>query len=204
VTPAEARRPDAAGSAGRLTGERPLVTGTPVVIGVVILGIALTVMLLSLGRAPVPASKLSQDYMGMMAGSLSPTVHDANPATLARALAAENLGFVPRIVSLEPDFTLLGGHRHTFEGRPAAAWFYRSRSVDSALAEAFEGRLEDLGTPDDVRRDGGPGLHIFRKTTQTIACWQEGRLVYVFISTLPGEVVIARARRQAARAPSPR
>ncbi|HZA36605.1 MAG TPA: hypothetical protein VE505_16830, partial [Vicinamibacterales bacterium] len=61
-----------------------------------------------------------------------------------------------------------------------------------------------LGTPDDVRRDGGPGLHIFRKTTQTIACWQEGRLVYVFISTLPGEVVIALARRHAARAPSPR
>ena len=76
--------------------------------------------------------------------------------------------------------------------------------VDSALAEAFEGRLEDLGTPDDVRRDAGVTLLIFRKTTQTIACWQEGRLVYVFISTLPGEVVIALARRHAARAPSPR
>jgi hypothetical protein len=187
-----------------LTGERPLVTGTPVAVGVVILGIALTAMLLSLGRAPGPASKLSQEYMRMMAGSLAPTVKGADAAALARALAGGDLGFVPRIVNLEPEFTLLGGHRHTFEGRPAAAWFYRSRSVDSALAEAFEGRLEDLGTPDDVRRDAGVTLHIFRKTTQTIASWQEGRLVYVFISTLPGEIVVALARRQAARAPSPR
>jgi hypothetical protein len=175
-----------------------------VAVGAAILGIALTAMLLSLGRAPVPASKLSQDYMAMMAGSLSPTVREADAAPLARALAGADLGFVPRIVSLEPDYTLLGGHRHTFEGRPAAAWFYRSRSVDAALAEAFEGRLDDLGTPDAVRSDGGPRLHIFRKTTQTIACWQEGRLVYVFISTLPGELVFALARRHAARTPSPR
>jgi hypothetical protein len=181
------------------------VTGTPVAVGVVILAIALTVMFLSLGRAPGPASQLSQHYMGLMAGSLAPTVQGADPAVLARALGGQDLGFVPRIASLEPQFTLLGGHRHTFAGRPAAAWFYRSPSVDSALAEAFEGRLEDLGTPDDVRRDGGASLHIFRKTTQTIACWQEGRLVYVFISTLPGEVVIALARRHAAaNAPSPR
>jgi hypothetical protein len=204
VTPAEAGRPDAPRSGGRSTGERPLVTGTPVAVGVVILGIALTAMLLSLGRAPGPASKLSQEYMRMMAGSLAPTVKAADAAALARALAGGDLGFVPRIVNLEPEFTLLGGHRHTFEGRPAAAWFYRSRSVDSALTEAFEGRLEDLGTPDDVRRDAGVTLHIFRKTTQTIASWQEGRLVYVFISTLPGEIVVALARRQAARAPSPR
>ena len=39
----------------------------------------------------------------------------------------EDLGFTPRIVSLEPEFTLLGGRPHTFAGRPAAAWFYRSR-----------------------------------------------------------------------------
>ena len=56
------------------------------VVGVVILGIALTAMLLSLGRAPGPAAKLSQDYMGMMAGSLAPTVLDADAAD-ARACA---------------------------------------------------------------------------------------------------------------------
>jgi hypothetical protein len=140
----------------------------------------------------------------MMAGSLAPTVRGADPAFLARALAGQGLGFVPRIVSLEPEFRLLGGHRHTFEGRPAAAWFYRSPSIDSALGQAFEGRVEQLGTPDDVRREAGATLHIFRKTTQTIACWQDGRLVYVFISTLPGEVVIALARRHAANATPPR
>jgi hypothetical protein len=205
VTPPEAGRPDAAPEAGGWTGERPLVTGTPIVIGLVLLSIAVTVLLMSLGRAAGPAAKLSQDYMGMMAGSLAPTVQGADPARLAHALAGEGLGFVPRIASLEPDFTLLGARRHTFEARPAAAWFYRSRSMDSALGEAFEGRLAELGTPDDVRGEAGATLHIFRKTTQTIACWQDARLVYVFISTLPSEVVIALARRHAAAdAPSTR
>ncbi len=177
-------------------------SGKPVVIGVVILGIAVTALLTSLGRSPGLPAKLSQDYMGMMAGSLAPTVLAADGPTLARAIAGDDLGFVPRIVSLEPEFTLVGGHRHSFDGRPAAAWFYRSRSVDSALAEAFEGGLDDLGPPDDVRRDAGATLHIFRKTTQTIACWQEGRLVYVFISTLPSEAVLALARRHAAANPA--
>jgi hypothetical protein len=195
VTPPDAGRPDAAPGADRWTGERPLVTGTPIVIGLVLLGIAVTALLLSLGSAAGPAAKLSQDYMDMMAGSLAPTIEGADAARLAHALGREGLGFVPRIVSLEPDFTLLGGRRHTFERRPAAAWFYRSGSMDSALSEAFEGRLAELGTPDEVRREAGATLHIFRKTTQTIACWQDARLVYVFISTLPSEVVIALARR---------
>ncbi len=186
------------------TSARPLVTGTPVVIGAVILGAAVLVLLMSLGRTPGLAAKLSQDYTSMMAGSLDPTVQDGDAASLARALARENLGFTPRIVSLEPAFTLLGGRPHTFAGRSAAAWFYRSRAVDSALAEAFLGRLEDLGPPDDVRQDGATTLHIFRKTTQTIACWQDGPLVYAVISTLPSETVLKLARRHAAgRGPSP-
>ena len=133
----------------------------------------------------------------MMAGSLVPTVESGDAATLAREMVAEGAAVTPRIVSLEPDFTLLGGRPHTVAGRPAAAWFYRSRSVDSALGLAFEGRLADLGPPDDIRQ-AGITLHVFRKTTQTIVCWQEGPLVYAFISTIPGEVVIALARRHAA------
>ena len=136
----------------------------------------------------------------MMAGSLAPTVQDADPATLAHALARQDVGFTPRIVSLEPEFTLLGGRPHTFAGKPAAAWFYRSPSVDSALAEAFEGRLEDAGSSRRLRQDQGVTLRIFRKTTQTIACWQEGPLVYAFISTVPGETAIALARRHASPA----
>jgi hypothetical protein len=169
-----------------------------VIVGAVILGVAVAALLMSLGRAPGPASKLSQDYTAMMAGSLAPTVQGADGPALGRALAGAALGFTPRIVSLEPEFALLGGRPHRFDSRPAAAWFYRSPSVDSALAEAFQGRLEDLGPPDGTRQERGMTLHIFRKTTQTIVCWQEGPLVYAFISTIPSEAVIALARRYAA------
>jgi len=197
VTAPDAGRPHALGTTP-WTASRPLVTGTPVIVGAAVLAVAIALLLMSLGRRPGLASQLSQDYTAMMAGSLAPTIEDADAATLARALASGDDLFRPRIVSLEPQFTLLGGRPHTFAGRRAAAWFYRSPSVDSALAEAFEGRLEDLGPPDDRRLGSGATLHIYRKTTQTIACWQEGPLVYAFISTVPSETVIALARRHAA------
>jgi hypothetical protein len=179
-------------------GSRPLVSGAPVVIGVVVLLLAVTALVLSLGRAPGLPAKLSQEYTSMMAGSLVPTVESSDAAALVREIVAVGATVTPRIVSLEPDFTLLGGRPHTVAGRPAAAWFYRSRSVDSALGLAFEAHLADLGPPDDIRQHAGTTLHVFRKTTQTIVCWQEGPLVYAFISTIPSEVVIALARRHAA------
>jgi hypothetical protein len=179
-------------------GSRPLVSGAPVVIGVVILVLAVIVIVLSLGRTPGLPATLSQEYTSMMAGSIGPTVESADAAALARAIGVVGATVTPRIVSLEPDFTLLGGRPHTVAGRPAAAWFYRSRSVDSALGLAFEAHLADLGPPDDVRQHAGTMLHVFRKSTQTIVCWQEGPLVYAFISTIPSEAVISLARRHAA------
>jgi len=203
VTAPDTSRPATPQQTGQWTSARPLVTGTPVFVGAAVLGLAVAALLMSLGRTPGLASKLSQDYTSMMAGSLAPTVHDRNAATLAHALARQDLGFTPRIVSLEPEFALLGGSPHTFAGKRAAAWFYRSPSVDSALAEAFEGRVEDLGSPDDMRQEAGVTLRIFRKTTQTIACWQEGPLVYAFISTVPGQTAVALARRHASPLPRP-
>jgi hypothetical protein len=180
------------------SGSRPLVSGAPVAIGIGVLVIAVTALLLSLGRAPGLPAKLAQEYTSMMAGSLAPVVRGGDAATLGRDIAAAGSAVTPRIVSLEPDFTLLGGRPHTVAGRRAAAWFYRSPAVDSALGLAFEGRLTDLGPPDDVRHQERTTLHVFRKTTQTIVCWQEGPLVYALISTIPSEVVIALARRHAA------
>jgi hypothetical protein len=192
------RRLDSRPQTHEWTGSRPLVSGAPIVIGIVVLAVALAALLLSLGRAPGLPARLSQEYTSMMAGSLAPTVPGADPTALARALGVAGAAVTPRIASLEPDFTLLGARPHTVAGRRGAAWFYRSPSVDAALGLAFEGRLADLGPPDDSRQHAGTTLHVFRKTTQTIVCWQEGPLVYAFISTIPSEVVIALARRHAA------
>jgi len=46
-------------------------------------------------------------------------------------------------------------------------------------------------------------LFLYRKTTQTIVCWQDGPLVYALISTLPTEQVVRLARRAAAAVPPP-
>jgi hypothetical protein len=179
------------------TSPRPLVSGAPVVIGVIVIGIAVLAIVASLGRRPGLPSRLSQDYTAMMAGSIGPEIRAHDPATLASSLAAAGVPFTPRIVSLEPDLALLGGRRHEIDHRPAAQWFYRASAADLAIAEAFEGRVEDLGTPDETRPVGSRRLLLYRKTTQTIVCWQEGSQIYAFTSTLPTETVVALATRLA-------
>ena len=179
----------------------PLVTGTPVVVGAVILGVAVRVLLMSLGRTPGLAAKLSQDYTSMMAGSLAPTVQDADAAR-------------SRVRSRRENARLHAAHREPRAGVHAAR--RASAHVRGPLGRGLVLPLAvgGLGAGRGVSRAGsrisdrrttcgrtrGATLHIFRKTTQTIACWQEGPLVYAFISTLPSEAVIALARRHAAAA----
>jgi hypothetical protein len=177
------------------SGPRPLVRGIPVIVGAFLVGITLLALVFVLMRSPDLPSRVSAHYVDMMAGSLSPALETADPAVLAVGLARE--GLAPRVASLAPDFTLLGGVVHQLEERPVAAWFYRNAQSDMVLVEAFPGSLDALGEPDEVRGDRVPTLHVFRKMNQTLVFWQEGRLVYALITTAPSERVIALARRLA-------
>jgi hypothetical protein len=196
--------PASTGAPSEWTGPRPKVTGAPVVAGAVIIGIVLVAMFASLGKRPGVASLLSQDYSAMMAGSLAAEIQTADPATLAGTLVQQGLPFTPKIAALEPDFTLLGGRLHDIEARKGAAWFYRAASAELAIAEAFEGELDALGPPDETRSEGPRPLRVYRKTTQTLVCWQDDGQVYVFTSTLPSEVVLGFAKRLAGAAPPAR
>jgi hypothetical protein len=163
---------------------------------VVVLAVAIVSVLVTLGRDPGMPAKLADQYTAVMAGSLTADVRTSNPDELGEALARAGVPFTPRVARLEPALVLTGGRRHEVAGRAAAAWLYETPGKDVALVQAFQGRLDELGAPDERRE----GLLIFRKITQTLACWQEGSLVYVFSSTLPGETVIGLARRHAADA----
>jgi hypothetical protein len=197
--PDRAGPPPAAHDETDWTGARPRVTGAPVVIGAVLIGLVVVVITVTLTRSPDIVAKLSLDYVSMMAGQLVPEHEERDPQALAGWFGS-HLPARPRIEALDPDFTLLGGRRHTVDGRQAAAWFYESPTADRAIAEAIDLRLADMPEPDETRSGTGPPLHVYRKQTQTLVVWEEGGLVYVFISTLPGERVIALARRLAAPA----
>ena len=164
--------------------------------------LALAVLVVVLTRDPGTASRLAAHYVSVMAGDLAPVIALDDPGVLSAALARAGAGFTPRIASLEPQFSLLGGAVHELEGRPIAAWFYRDARADTLLAEAFTGTVDLLGEPDDVRRDREPALHIVRKTSQTLVYWQEGGVVYVLIATLPGERTVTLARRLSAAGPA--
>lgn len=184
-------------------GTRPLVSGAPVLIGAIVLGIALLAMALTLGRRPGLPAALSAAYTATMAGTLAPDIAVTDPEALAADLRQAGAGFTPRVVSLA-DFRLLGGRIYDVDGRAAATWIYESPRMDHALALAFRGTLDELGAPDDTRSDSQPNLRIHRKMTQTIVCWQDGPIVYVLVATLPSERVIALARRLATPAGTPR
>lgn len=185
------------------TGKRPLVTGVPVVVGAIVVGAVLIILLASLGRQPDLVARLSQQYTAMMAGTLAPGLRVTDPARLAEALRTDGLPFTVRVPVLEPDFQLLGGRTTTVDNRPTAAWMYRSADSDMVLVEVFESPLAQLGAPDERRAEQRPELLLYRKTTQTIVCWQNESLVYALISTLPTEQVIRLARRAAVSATPP-
>jgi hypothetical protein len=179
------------------TGSRPIVSGPPVVIGIVVIAIAIGVIVATLGRPPGLPAALSQAYTALMAGTLTAEVRESDPAALAAGLRDAGAGFAPRIVPLEPELSLIGGQLRDLPGRPAAAWIYQAPDMERMLGIAFRGTLSDLGPADDLRTDPPPPLQIYRKMTQTLVCWQEGDLVYSVITTLPSERVIALARRAA-------
>ena len=182
---------------------RPLVRGAPVVVGAVVLLVAAVVLVIALTREGGLPSDVAADYVAMMAGTLAPEHGIDDPQALSRTLALADPAFAPRIASLGPEFRLMGGGAHRMRGRPAAVWFYRDRRSELVLAEAFVGTLGDVGTPEHVRSDRRPALHVFYKMTQTLVFWQEGQLVYVLVATLPAERTIALARRAASGARQP-
>ena len=176
---------------------RPLVRGIPVVLGLFALLVAASVLIVVLTRDAGWPADVAADYVAMMAGSLAPEHAIADPSALSRALAHSEPTVTPRIAPLGPEFMLLGGAAHTLRERPAAVWFYRDARSELMLGEAFVGTLAELGTPEHVRSDRAPALHVFYKNTQTLVFWQEGPLVYALVATLPSERTIRLARRLA-------
>ena len=190
-------RPDEADAGhGDWTGRREHVSGPAVVVGAVVIAVLAIAVLATVTRSPDIVAQLSQDYVRMMAGQLGPAIEEPDAEALARELS-RHLPGTPRVALLEPDFTLRGGRPHEVDGRRAAAWFYEAASAELAIAEAVDARLADLPDPDETRSGVGPPLYIYRKQMQTVGVWEERELVYVFISTLPSERVIALARRLA-------
>lgn len=182
------------------SGPRPLALGTPVAALAVLAIVLAAVLVLALWREVDIPALVAAHYVDLMAGALPVQVESSDAGDLAPALAQRGLAFTPRIASLEPEFTLLGGGTHSLSDRPAAFWYYRNPRSDMVLAEAFTASLADLGRPAEVRDEPPLRLHVFRKTTQTIVFWQEDGEVYGVTSTFPGERAVALARRLAAPA----
>lgn len=182
------------------SGPRPLVSGTPVIVGLVGALVLVGVLGFLLTREPGLAARISTHYVDTMAGELTPRIRSRQPEAIARGLADAGLPFTPRVIALDPDLELVGGAVHDVSGRPVGAWFYRNTHAETVLVEAFRGTLDELGEPDQTRADRDPPLHVFHKASQTLLFWQEESLVYVLVSTLPAERASALARRLASPA----
>jgi anti-sigma factor RsiW len=165
-------------------------------VGAILVLVAMAALVASFRRDPGLAVRISQEYVAMMAGTLTPAVSGGDAVTIAGQLS-RTLAFTPPIQPRVGDFNLVGGRVHQLDGRPVAVWFYRADSAEMALGMAFAGTLTELGPADETRTGAHPPLTIFRKSSQTLVFWQDGELLYVFVATLPGERVIGMARQLA-------
>lgn len=179
------------------SGPRPLALRRPFVAVAALALVLVAALFVAVRRDVDIPAQVAAHYVDLMAGALPLEAKDSDPEALARALAAQGAGFLPAIRPLDPAFALLGGGVHRLADREGAYWYYRDARSDMVLVEAFTAALDELGPAADIRETPPPALYVFRKTTQTLVFWAEGHQVYAMTSTLPGERVIALARRAA-------
>lgn len=125
------------------------------------------------------------------------TITERDPAALERRLG-EALPIRPRVLDLSMmGVQLAGGSAGTVGGTPAALMFYREPAGGRLLCAMWEGRLEDLPRPDEVRERAPFRFRVYRRGGLTVVAWQEGELVCALVGGGDPEAVIATAMAKA-------
>lgn len=137
---------------------------------------------------------LSEQYMRVAGGLVTPTIAAREAAELTTSFGVEPPGVV-RVPDLsDQGFALSGGTRAEVGGAPAAIAIYRNALQDLMVWTAVAGRVESLPETPDVRRHEGRTYYLHYKATNTIVAWQDGEQIVAVTASLPAEQVMTLAR----------
>jgi hypothetical protein len=184
----------------RSPSPRPLAPAGPILV-IAGIGLAAVVgLVFSLFFDPGLPAHLSDSYMRVAGGLVSPSTHTAAADALSAQLASQPPGAV-RVPSLDAiGYRLAGGGHVTLGGRPAALAIYRNTLQDLVVWHAAAGDVASWPATTDVRDQEGRRFYVHHKATTIIAAWQEGGLAASITSALPADHVMAVARAAAAGA----
>jgi hypothetical protein len=183
------------------SSERPLARPGPFVALAALAAVAIGGLAISIARDPGLPAHVSEHYMRVAGGLVTPTVRAADAASLSATLASSAPGAV-RVPAIDGSgWRLDGGTHDRLGGRPTATAIYRNDIGEFLVWHAMDGTTSELPVTADVRDLEGRRFLVHYKATNTLVFWQEGPRLAVVVASLPAEHVMAVARLAAAGAP---
>jgi hypothetical protein len=183
------------------SSDRPLARPGPFVGLAVITAVAIIGLAISIARDPGLPAHVSEHYMRVAGGLVTPTIPITDGMSLSAALARSAPGAV-RVPAIDASgWRLDGGTHGELGGRPAATAIYRNGIGEFLVWHAVDGSPGDLPPTADVRDLDGRRFFVHYKATNTLVFWQEGPRLVVIAASQPGEHIMAVARVAAADAP---
>ena len=183
------------------SSERPLARPGPFVALAAITAVAIIGLAISIARDPGLPAHVSEHYLRVAGGLVTPTIPVTDSVALSTSLARSAPGAV-RVPAIEASgWRLDGGARGELGGRPAATAIYRNAIGEFLVWQAVDGSTDELPPTSDVRDLDGRRFFVHYKATNTLVFWQEGPRLVVIAASQPGEHIVAVARVAAAGAP---
>ena len=183
------------------SSERALARPGPFVALAVVAAAAIVGLAISLARDPGLPAHVSEHYMRVAGGLVTPTLPATDGVSLSAALAGVAPGAV-RVPAIDGSgWRLDGGVHGELGGRPAATAIYRNAVGEFLVWQAMDGTTGELPPTSDVRDLDGRRFFVHYKATNTLVFWEEGARLVVIAASQPGEHVMAVARAAAAAAP---
>lgn len=153
---------------------------------------ALVVLAVWVWRPATLPSSAADDVARVISGAQPLDLQTSDPAALERLFTAR--GLPVRVLDLAMmGWQLEGGQMQTLASRPSALYVYHRADGRRLVCQMFAGTMADLPPPAETRHGGGFTFAVYHEGRHTVVFWQEGDILCVLGSDLPGEEVIALA-----------
>lgn len=150
--------------------------------------IALTVFFAKPRDVP---TRVAEDYSKYRAGRLALEIETSDPAELEKFFAGRAVAFPTRVLDLGMmGYRLVGGRVLTDGALSRVFFVYRGEGNKILACQMYEGDVRDLSGAPELRRHGDFAFFVYRIAGQTQVFWQEGPVVCVLTSDIPGEEVV--------------
>ena len=160
---------------------------------------AVVLFVLSRSRAELP-EVVARDFAEYSSGRLALDLRSSDGKAVETLFAARGIEFRTRVFDLGMmQYQLVGGRVHRLGNRPSALFAYRGPEGRDLVCQMYEGRLDDLPRPDDVRAQDDIMFQVYRVGKLTLVFWQEGAVVCVLASDAESESVIRLAYAKAVK-----